>query len=63
MSNNEDVSKVIVYENGDIMDLIKVRQLLLSYWKLNEIERRAFQKMFDNADTEQKYAHLLNNDH
>jgi len=57
--SNEETSKVVVYENGDILDIKKCREALLAYWKLNKAEKRAFERLFKEHGIEEKYSHLL----
>lgn len=42
---SEEMSKTIVYPDGEVMSIDKVRNLLFEYWKLNETEKRCFKRM------------------
>lgn len=55
MSNDDNLSKVIAYENGDLLNVTKVRLLLLAYWDLNAAETRAFDRLNKREDLKQKY--------
>ena len=59
MDNQEnELSKMIVYENGDLLDIVKVRQTLYAYWKLNKAEKRAFDRMICKPDNQEKFKPL-----
>lgn len=49
-----DKSQTIVYPNGDILDTIKVRSLLIEYYQLSKAEKRAFDRLKDRSDLKEK---------
>lgn len=55
MSNKENESKTIVYENGDILNMDKCREVLMAYWTLNEAETRAFDRLQKRQDLKDKF--------
>jgi len=42
---NSEKAKVIVYENGDILNIDSVKELLFKYWELSKAEKRSFKIM------------------
>lgn len=55
MSNEENKSKIVVYENGDLLNTDKCREVLMAYWTLNEAETRAFDRLQKRTDLKDKF--------
>lgn len=55
----ESLSKIIAYENGDILDVNSVKDLLFKYWELSIAELRAFDRLCKREDLKQRYANEL----
>jgi hypothetical protein len=53
--DDNNLSKIIVYDNGDMMDTAKVRELLFAYWRLAPAERRAFNRLHNRVDLENEF--------
>lgn len=49
-------SKTIVYENGDILNIDKVKGALRVYWNLNNAERQSFNQLRNRPDLELKHS-------
>lgn len=52
---SDDLSKIIAYDNGDILDVEKCKKALMAYWELNKAETRAFDRLFQRTDLKEKY--------
>lgn len=63
MATNEDqpdeLSRIIAYGNGDILDIDKCKEALGSYWNLNEAETRSFDRLCKRADLKELYIKLF----
>lgn len=57
---SDDLSEIIAYENGDILDVDKCKKALMAYWELNKAETRAFDRLFQRADLKAKHLKSLN---
>jgi hypothetical protein len=43
----DEISKTIVYENGDVLNVDVVREALTQYWKMTVAEKKALFRMID----------------
>jgi hypothetical protein len=55
MENN---SKTIVYPNGDILNLTTVKKMICKYWRMTAAEKRAFDRVKNNAELEKRFKEL-----
>lgn len=52
---NNIITKTVVYPNGDILDIVKVREALCSYWELNAAEQRSFDRLLSRHDLKNEW--------
>lgn len=38
----DELSKVVVYESGDVLNVETVRELIIDFWNMNECEKKSF---------------------
>jgi hypothetical protein len=50
-----NISKTIVYPDGEMLDLDKCKQALFLYWQLNKAEKRAFDRLQGRRDLQSQY--------
>lgn len=50
-TNNEEKSKVVVYPNGEILNIVAVREMVCGFWNLSECEKRSFLRTVDKYPT------------
>lgn len=51
----QEISKTVVFPNGDVLSVVTVRKLLFQYWQLSEAEKRAFDRLCNRPDLKEKF--------
>jgi hypothetical protein len=51
----DEQSKTFVLPNGDLKDVVKVREALFQYWGLTLAEKEAFDRLKDRNDLKERY--------
>lgn len=55
-------SKTIVFPDGSFIDVVKCRELIISYWALNPREKLVFNRVINNEYIKNRYEQEKNNE-